>query len=1590
MKSQKPSRFHSSLAAALLAAVALFCSTSPSRAALRASEPFNFTGAFLVTTAGLGSGSGWTGNWTGTNGTVAMANDNTSLVYPAGSAFATSGQRIKAASGTATRIISTTFTTGGSGTIYVSFLAKRTSTGAFKVQASNSSSQIRWIPIAVSAAGDVTCTGGATGSSTVSGAFGSTSNYLVVAKLISGSPQAFVKLFSPGDVIPTTDAGLSWTTSVTGGSAVTQDRFQIVVSAGTVEIDEFLYGTTWGDVVGNMTKANNTDALNATTSWSGGLVPGTSDTPVWNNIVTAANTTNSLGADTIWGGMAVRNPGGLVTINAGNTLTLGAAATAIDMSGATADLTLNCPLILGAANVWNVAANRTLTLGGVVSGANNVTMQGAGTAKLSVANTYAGETIFNTGIINVASLATYATEAASGSPLGGRTLAQDQASSGASVGLHFTGGTLQYTGSGAQTTDRYIRVKGGIANSCTLDASGATSADTLTFSQSTAPVNFWELAGTRSVTLTGNNTGANTFALNIPNFGASATSIIKSGNGTWDVTNTHNSDATTSTAGVYGGYTGGTTLSGGILGFVSAALGASGTVDFTGNATLQWDSGNTQDLSSRIKIEDGITATVDTGANTVAFASGLLVGTLKTGALTKTGSGALTLSAAQTYTGLTTISAGTLALGNGIALAANSSVNIAAGATLDVSASSTYTWGSGATLIANGTGTTVGSNAAEIKAGAGTPGIDLGSCPITLNFTPITFTGDSANPALYVSSGVLNINSPITVNNSGASQMGNGTYVLIKAANASTTGTPTFNGIVGGLGIVAGKNAVVQRNGTTGDIELTVQDALPPTIALTRNISTVDSSTYGAALQFDVSVTGSGATPTGTVELRNGSTSGTLLGSGTLSVGSVTIAPTALNALTAGTHTLYAVYSGDPTYETGNNTLSQTVLPLSVTVTGTSTSSKMFDTTTTATITGGTVVTPVTGDTTVEINVSSVGAFANAGPGTGIGVNVALGGTKASSYSLTQPGLTADIVTTATWTDTATPATWDTAANWLNSIVGTGSGNTADFNTVDIPADTTVNLNSARTIGNLIFGDLDSSGASWTLANNGTAAHKLILAGTTPTVTVNNLGTTGKTTISAVVDGSAGLTKSGVGTLALTGANTYSGGTVINNSTLIINADAALGAVPGSATPGNITLNSGTLQSAAASVGFSDNRGISIGSGGSTIVNGGGGTMTCNAAIAGTGALTWNTPVASSALNINHQNTYSGGTIISGPSSASVVCLTSSLGPAGSPTSGPFGKGTLTWNGPSTRSTTGVGGAVIGNAIIFAADTTFVNASGEQTLYFTGPVTLSGGNRILTVNIGHNDATKSLTLSGTVGDGGNNYGLTMAGTGNLVISGAVTYGGDTTVTAGTLTLSNAPDPLNANTANDASTVTIAATAATLNLTYTGTDKVNKLFIGTTQMAAGVYGKTGSASPVIGISQITGDGTLTVASGPGFATWITGTFANGTVAPGKQGPNDVPMNDGVSNLLKYAIAGQDPTVANPTISTFDGTTLSFTKRAGTSGLTYAIVESTDLGVSVPWAEVPAGPSYTNNATTISYTLTPGAPVKDFVRLKVLSN
>ena len=166
------------------------------------------------------------------------------------------------------------------------------------------------------------------------------------------------------------------------------------------------------------------------------------------------------------------------------------------------------------------------------------------------------------------------------------------------------------------------------------------------------------------------------------------------------------------------------------------------------------------------------------------------------------------------------------------------------------------------------------------------------------------------------------------------------------------------------------------------------------------------------------------------------------------------------------------------------------------------------------------------------------------------------------------------------WTNVVSGGLWSNGANWLNGTVATGSGNAANFNQVDLTADPTViHLDSARTIGNLIFGDINlNTAAGWVLDNNGTPGNILTLAGTTPSISVNPLANGKAATISSVMAGTAGLTKVGTGALTLGGAtDTFTGGLKLNAGTLTLDYNAS-GSPTSTLVPSQLlTLAGGTL-----------------------------------------------------------------------------------------------------------------------------------------------------------------------------------------------------------------------------------------------------------------------------------------------------------------------------------------------------------------------------------------------------------------------------
>lgn len=126
--------------------------------------------------------------------------------------------------------------------------------------------------------------------------------------------------------------------------------------------------------------------------------------------------------------------------------------------------------------------------------------------------------------------------------------------------------------------------------------------------------------------------------------------------------------------------------------------------------------------------------------------------------------------------------------------------------------------------------------------------------------------------------------------------------------------------------------------------------------------------------------------------------------------GAVTVAGTALGALHAGNYTFTpgGLYSDQLGYMITYSTGSLTINPAPLTVVG-STASRVYDGTTVAPLTGGSLVGVLGGDT---VTLSQSGTFASKNAGTGISVTASdtLSGASASDYTLVEPtGVTGTI-----------------------------------------------------------------------------------------------------------------------------------------------------------------------------------------------------------------------------------------------------------------------------------------------------------------------------------------------------------------------------------------------------------------------------------------------------------------------------------------------------------------------------------------------------------------------------------------------------
>jgi autotransporter-associated beta strand protein len=605
------------------------------------------------------------------------------------------------------------------------------------------------------------------------------------------------------------------------------------------------------------------------------------------------------------------------------------------------------------------------------------------------------------------------------------------------------------------------------------------------------------------------------------------------------------------------------------------------------------------------------------------------------------------------------------------------------------------------------------------------------------------------------------------------------------------------------------------------------------------------------------------------------------------------------------------------------------------------------------------------------------------------------------------------------------------AGLFIPAVSSTGSG----AGTTDGPYGTgtltlgTISMRSTNvtdiTIGNslILGGNLTAVTASSekTLAFSGPATltgNRTITSQVGTTVGGKNLTFSG-----AIGDGgnNYGITKEGAGVLLLSGANTYAGTTTVNAGTLSITDSSALGSTAGATTiNGGNGANSVILNLSGATSDLTIAEPLNFfgnAAGRARLSNDSARNHTLTGPIDVSSdtnfAQFYSDGAGSITVGGDVTGTMSSGVafVLRGTSTSLLNRLTGSINLVGNLTKTDGGVWVLGAPGKTYSWTdTGVANGTLRMGVANVLPSATIVTMGNPTGASTGILNLNGfdqtvaglvyngqgsatGTRTITsstsavltvdnsadfINTGVNTNTNNIVLTGAVG-------ITKQGAGTLALNGVNTYSGNTTVNAGILSLTRAASPADANTGNDASTVTIAATAgATLDLAYTGTDEVDKLFIGGVQKAAGVWGSATSGAANVD-PKLTGTGTLTVATGPtaGYTSWAA-TNAGGEAA-------DLDFDkDGVSNGVEFFMNAPAGFTANPQLN--GSNTITWTNGgnipASAYGTQFVIQTSSNLST---WNDVLIGDLTTNTdgpGGSVTYTLTGASP--RFVRMKVTPN
>ena len=840
-------------------------------------------------------------------------------------------------------------------------------------------------------------------------------------------------------------------------------------------------------------KGNNTSNLNLPASWLNGVPATNTDIAVWNYNVTAANTV-ALGADMSWSGIQVVDPAGPVTISSGNTLTLGAAG--VDLSQATNNLTLQNATVLLTPQTWNVTNGIVLTASGAISGGSSelLTEAGTGTLVLGVANTYSGGTLNNGGILQV--------------------------NSGTGAG---TGAITNNNGS----TFR-LNTTTTLANS--FNFNGTVTLDLNNVGGNEGIGSPGAISGSGTVTATNQNTGARTFTL-----GGSASSM-STFSGTFSCGN--NNGTFRFNDGGASGNTGSSAmtmdLGQGTVTFLTRNRGAA--VNF-GALTGGTGTRITQGSSS-----SGISTYTIGAKNIPCEFDGTISdgGTSTTGvAVTKTGTSNLTLTGANTYIGTTTVSSGTLQVGNGGGTGSVGNGPVVNNATLLYDRTGNFNVPNGM----SGSGTTIQAGGGVLTyAGTNT---SSGTLLVSSGNVALAASGYVSSPVSIAAGAAFDVTlNPLFSFNQSVSGSGtifgaaNFTGGTISPGGAAATGTLTFS------------NGLTETGAVNHQFELTSPAGSNDLVNVVGNLTVTGTNPIVLA------ELGGGTVPSGVYTLftYSGSFSGTLANFST-SVSGVTATLTnppnqiALIISPASRGPTNLTWVGDGVANNWDVGISSNW------------------------VNGANLFFFQPGDSVRFDNTGLANATVTLSPASLL-LPAAVVVNTTGTYTLTGSGVIGGTTTSLTLTNSGTLSLQTTNTFGGPTVVG---GGVLSVNTIangNSPSSIGASSSSATNL-TLIGSTLQYTGG------NASTDRGMTLNGAADTVQVVTSGTTLAFAGNAIT-GPAALTKYGPGTLTFNVPNTYTGGTVVSNGVLALGANTAnWDGVAGSGVgPTNepVTFYGGTLQ----------------------------------------------------------------------------------------------------------------------------------------------------------------------------------------------------------------------------------------------------------------------------------------------------------------------------------------------------------------------------------------------------------------------------